>query len=153
MQNETESPPSTPPSLSGKASLFLGTQTLILGVLVALIFVFFRKLKSPESRFKVREADRVKKPAQKANRSSASESSRKQRPLELPGFRIDGEPHEILGVSIDASPKEIQRAFRELMKRYHPDQVGRPGTREWKDAQKFAEALIRAKEAMTKKSD
>ncbi len=153
MQNETESPPSTPPPLSGKASLFLGTQTLILGVLVALIFVFFRKLKSPESRFKVREADRVKKPAQKANRSSASESSRKQRPLELPGFRIDGEPHEILGVSIDASPKEIQRAFRELMKRYHPDQVGRPGTREWKDAQKFAEALIRAKEAMTKKSD
>lgn len=37
------------------------------------------------------------------------------------------------------------------MKRYHPDHVGRLGTREWKDAQKFAEALIRAKEAMTKK--
>jgi hypothetical protein len=139
MQNETESLPSTPSPLSGKDSLFLGTQSLILVLLIATFFVFLRKQKSPESRFKVREADRVKKPSAKKDQAA------------LPGFRIDGEPHEILGVAIDANPKEIQRAFRELMKRYHPDHVGRPGTREWKDAQKFAEALIRAKEAMTKK--
>jgi hypothetical protein len=139
MPSETESTPSTPPPHSGKASLFLGTQSLILGILIATFFVFLRKQKSPESRFKVREADRVKKPSAKKDQAA------------LPGFRIEGEPHEILGVPIDASPREIQKAFRELMKRYHPDHVGRPETREWKDAQKIAEALIRAKEAMTKK--
>jgi hypothetical protein len=153
MQNETESLPSTPPPLSGKASLFLGTQSLILGLLIATFFVFLRRQKSPESRFKVREADRPKKPFAKSKKETHSGSSNQREQAALPGFRIDGEPHEILGVAIDANPKEIQRAFRELMKRYHPDHVGRPGTREWKDAQKFAEALIRAKEAMTKKQN
>ncbi len=94
----------------------------------------------------------MKKPVGKTGKDSNSDFSKKSEQAALPGFRIDGEPHEILGVAIDASPKEIQRAFRELMKRYHPDHVGRSGTREWKDAQKFAEALIRAKEAMTKKT-
>jgi DnaJ-domain-containing protein 1 len=40
---------------------------------------------------------------------------------------------------------QIQSAYRELMKRYHPDRVGRPGTREWQDAQGIAEAINRAK--------
>jgi hypothetical protein len=34
------------------------------------------------------------------------------------------------------------------MKRYHPDLVGRPGSREWKDAQRIAEAINRAKEEL-----
>ena len=28
------------------------------------------------------------------------------------------------------------------MKRYHPDLVGPPGSREWKDAQKIAEEIL-----------
>ncbi len=151
MPSETELLPSQPLPISGKASLFLGTQSVILGLLIAVFFIFLRKQKSPESRFKVREADREKKPTSSTQKESQPNSSRNKKTAALPGFRIEGEPHEILGVPVDASPKEIQRAFRELMKRYHPDHVGRPGTREWKDAQKIAEALIRAKEALTKK--
>jgi hypothetical protein len=36
------------------------------------------------------------------------------------------------------------------MKRYHPDVVGRPGTREWKDAQKIAESLTAARDSLLK---
>ncbi len=71
--------------------------------------------------------------------------------MRLTGIRIDGAPHEILGVSPQASPEEIQSAYRSLMKRYHPDRVGRPGSREWNDAQQIAEAINRAKELLLKK--
>jgi DnaJ-class molecular chaperone len=71
-----------------------------------------------------------------------------QAPLQLAGIRIDGLPHEILGVSARATEVEVQSAYRELMKLYHPDKVGRPGTREWNDAQKIAEALNSARKKM-----
>lgn len=58
--------------------------------------------------------------------------------------------HEILGISPSASVEEVQKAYRELMKRYHPDKVGRPGTREWSDAQKIAEAINHARDTMLK---
>ncbi len=65
--------------------------------------------------------------------------------LRLEGIRLDGAAHEILGVRADATEEQIQAAYRELMKRYHPDRVGRPGTREWQDAQGIAETINRAK--------
>jgi curved DNA-binding protein CbpA len=69
-------------------------------------------------------------------------------PLRLPGITLDAPANEILGVSPLATRAEIQRAYRERMKIYHPDLIGRPGSREWQDAQKIAEAINRAKEEM-----
>jgi DnaJ-domain-containing protein 1 len=69
-------------------------------------------------------------------------------PLRLTGIRIDGAPHEILGVAARSTPAQVQKAYRDLMKRYHPDKIGRPGTREWRDAQRIAEALNQAKDAL-----
>ncbi len=70
------------------------------------------------------------------------------RPLALEGIVLTGEPHEILGVSRQASSSEIQKAYRDKMKQYHPDKIGRPGSREWKDAQKIAESLNQARDAL-----
>jgi DnaJ-domain-containing protein 1 len=114
---------------------------------IALWFTFFRD--RSESRFKLREADRIRpkgptKPPQKVGTSA------KKTPL-LSGIKITGAPHEILGVAKDATPAEVQKAYKELMKQYHPDTVGRPGTREWSDAQKIAQALNNAKTALLKK--
>jgi hypothetical protein len=75
-------------------------------------------------------------------------SAKKAEPLRLPGIRIDGTPHEILGVSPQATRREIQKAYRNLMKRYHPDVVAPAGTPQWKEAQKIAEAINRAKELL-----
>src|SRR5262249_28052655 len=102
--------------------------------------------------FKDRESDK-KRPRSFSNPETdrlAQAKVQKSAPLALGGIRIDGTPHEILGIRAQASPEEIQQAYRDLLKRYHPDTVGRPGSREWQDAQKIAEALNRAKDALLK---
>ena len=35
----------------------------------------------------------------------------------------DWDPHAVLGVAAGATPDELARAYREQMKRYHPDRV------------------------------
>lgn len=37
------------------------------------------------------------------------------------------EPHAVLGLDPGASPEEVQRAYRELAKRFHPDRAGTSG--------------------------
>ncbi|MGZ3686953.1 MAG: J domain-containing protein [Bdellovibrionota bacterium] len=128
---------------------------LQIGIGVAFVLLLWLlRGRGSQSQFKVREADLRKPSPQKSSPASdpLAQARLKPRaaPLSLPGIRIDGAPHEILGVSSRATPEEIQKAYRDLMKRYHPDIVGRPGSREWNDAQKIAEALNRAKDALLK---
>jgi hypothetical protein len=132
--------------------VFYGGQ-IVFGALVVFTLWALNRNKS-ESVFKVREAD-IKKPsppgakgAPKPGQDLASARIKKQEVLSLSGIRIDAAPHEVLGIPARAKEAEIQAAYRELMKRYHPDRVGRPGSREWNDAQKIAEAIIGARKKM-----
>lgn len=84
-------------------------------------------------------------------RSNEPRSDRRKVVIELDGFSVDRKPHEILGVEPNASKAEIQKAFKRLMLRFHPDRVGPPNSREWKDAQPIADAIIRAKDEMLSK--
>jgi len=113
----------------------------------------FHEQKIEKSGFKLREADR-----KKLHRSSVIEAALTHNqpkaapaPLRLGGISIQGKAHEILNVKNDATEKEVQKAYRDLMKRYHPDVMGRIGSREWKDAQQIAEAINRAKVEMLSK--
>ncbi len=81
----------------------------------------------------------------------AREQERARGPALLTGFRTDAPPHEILGVNPNASATEIQRAYKTMMKRYHPDLMGPPGSQPWKDAQAIAEAINRARDVLLKK--
>jgi hypothetical protein len=128
---------------------------------VVVFAVWYLNRNKSESVFKVREAD-IKKPAQPGAKGAipgqnkgpgqvhdlASARIQRQEVLSLSGIRIDAAPHEILGVPARASEDQIQVAYRELIKRYHPDRVGRPGSREWNDAQKIADAIINARKKM-----
>ena len=73
-------------------------------------------------------------------------------PLRLEGFRFDRAAHEILGISPLASRTEIQSAYREAMKRHHPDRVAAPGSAQWQDAQAIAQAILQARDELFEKA-
>ncbi len=139
---------------------FLGQ--VVLATLAILAAIHFVRKRDTESRFKSREADRVQASGKKSgdalanarlgSPASSTTSPSSREPLRLTGIRLDGPPNEILGVSPDASPSEIQKAYRDLMKRYHPDKIGRPNSPEWKDAQRIAERLNDVKTELLKKA-
>jgi len=76
---------------------------------------------------------------------------RKRRLLRLSGSRLMGLPTRSWESLRTPKRPRSKRLIASFMKRYHPDLVGRPGTREWNDAQKIAEAINRAKEEMLAK--
>lgn len=131
----------------------------MLAALVGLVIWFSNR--EPESGFRVRESD-LKKAKPGGGKSGAQSRLKapledplanakmdpKSKPLRLSGIALTGEPYEILGIRADAAADQVQKAYRDLMKRYHPDIVGRPGSREWQDAQKIAETINRAKTEM-----
>lgn len=129
-----------------------------IGLGFMLLFWIFARPKEPESGFRVRESDSPSrgKPNEAEPQPSLADARMKTAakseaaPLRLTGIRLDLPPHELLGVHPDATQETIQKAYRELMKRYHPDKIGRPGSQEWTDAQKIAEAFNRARAEMLK---
>ncbi len=128
-------------------------KVFLIGPLVAIFALFLiiwiiRNSKEGESGFKLRESDRIKNSSIRSDQKSKDQAARA--PLQLPGIRIHGKSHEILEIRADATESEILKAYRSLMKIYHPDKIGPMGTREWQDAQKIAEAINRAKADMLK---
>ena len=124
----------------------LGVALLILGW-----FIWFQGRGSSSS-FRVRESDRLKqKPSFKNPQLTGKDSDmgddkmKIKRPLSLPGIRIDGPAHQVLGVSPQASPQEIEAAYKKLIKQYHPDKIAAPGSPQWHEAQKIAAALNEAR--------
>jgi uncharacterized membrane protein YkvA (DUF1232 family) len=53
--------------------------------------------------------------------AASSTTSEARRPR--PATAIPTDPYELLEVAFDATPEEITRAYREQLKRYHPDRV------------------------------
>jgi hypothetical protein len=151
---DPSAPSSFAESLRGFAQGHFGL--LQIGLSVAFIFLWFwsRSREESKSRFKLREADRelkFERGKDAARRTAEARSSAAKKPLQLDGIVSDGAAHEVLGISALASESEIQKAFKERMKRYHPDRIGRPGSPEWQDATKIAEALNRARNEMLEK--
>jgi uncharacterized membrane protein YkvA (DUF1232 family) len=61
------------------------------------------------------------------------------------------DPYEILGVARTASPEEITRAYREQMKRYHPDRVADLGPELQRVAHERTVAIQRAYDTVGKR--
>lgn len=68
-----------------------------------------------------------------------------------PEETIDGKtPHEVLGVSRDASAKEIRAAYQKLVKEYHPDRAATLAPEIREIAETRTRQLNRAYEILTK---
>jgi hypothetical protein len=129
---------------------------LILLVLAAVFFyLFYRR---PVSNFKAREADRedLRQILQNGRDLGSNKLSRNRPtppppPLSLPGIRLSGEPHEILGIRPDADETEVIRAYKEAIKRFHPDTIQGPAKDQLEFYQKASAAINNAKNLMIKK--
>jgi DnaJ-domain-containing protein 1 len=118
---------------------------LVLLVLFIWVGILNYRKQQPPSQFKVREADRP--PVKKTVKVAPPKPSR----LELPGIRLSGEPHEILGVAPNATPDEISEAFKNLMKRYHPDRMAGLPTDQRQFYERATQTIIQAKEDLLRK--
>lgn len=123
------------------------------GILLLTLWTLARIKNDSQSNFKVREADLQSKNRTSKNRSDLASATLKTKNnvFQLTGIRIDGLPHEILGLPAHASEDEIQKTYRELIKRYHPDKVGPPDSPQWQDAQSLADAITQARNQMLQK--
>lgn len=99
---------------------------VLFGVVLVGVYVLVAMPRRPKSGFRVRESDRVQAP---------------QVPLPVEEIPVSALPHEILGISETASKREIQKAFRAAMKRFHPDRIGERG-------HEISQRLIAARDAM-----
>jgi DnaJ-domain-containing protein 1 len=61
-----------------------------------------------------------------------------------PGERDDAHYYRILGLSPDATPEQIRKAYRTLMARYHPDRVATLGAGEQAAAAEKAKVISEA---------
>ena len=141
----------TAPSTLQRLNNVFGPEQFGLIQLFLLLLVFFWLIRffqrnSRESNFRTDSFQSRSSKKNAADRDKQQERE-KMRHL-LGGFVFTGQPHEILGVPRDATEFEIRRAHRALIKRFHPDKVGRQDSREWHEAQKIAESLNTARDQM-----
>ena len=112
-------------------------QRIQVGILFfgALLILVYLRNKSTPSQFKNREAnrkdlDQLWKRGEDLSQSrlvgkkpQSKPATPPPPPLALPGLRMNGAPHEILGIAENATEAEIMKAYKEAIKRFHPDTI------------------------------
>ena len=111
-----------------------------------------------ETQFRVREADRTDLNRPRPGPDLADAKLKKpaaaapvQAPLSLPGIRLSGEAHEILGVAEDASEAEVMRAYKDAIKRFHPDRIQGQAKEQMQFYEQASAKLNQAKEDLLKR--
>ncbi|MBS1960244.1 MAG: J domain-containing protein [Bdellovibrionales bacterium] len=129
-------------------------QTIQFLIIIGTIIFAWVTFKSPGrgSQFRNREADRADLEKFKTDSGLADARFRKSPPpLSLPGVRISGEPHEILGIRADANEEDVMKAYKDAIKRYHPDKIQGLAQDQIQFYQNASAKINEAKDAMIKK--
>ena len=111
------------------------------------------KTKNEDSNFKTREANRsdldqlLKSESALAGAKLHTKKTNSP-PLSLPGINLTGEPHEILGVDVQAREPEIMRAYKEKIKQFHPDRIQGQAREQIKFYEEASAKINLAKESM-----
>ncbi len=122
---------------------------------IFLVYLLFRN-KQEGSQFRKREADRadlgrILNQGPDLGQAKIKRASPPPPPLALPGVTLSGEPHEILGVAEHAGEAIIQKAYKEAIKRYHPDRIQGLPPDQMRFYQDASARITEAKNAMIKK--
>lgn len=126
----------------------LNTSILIVTVVVMFIALKTWLKSSTQSNFKLREHEKAPVP----NRPGYDMAQQKKnQPLSLPGINLTGTACEILGVPAHASQSEILLAYKEGIKRYHPDRIQNASPEQLKFYEQAAATLNRAKDELLQK--
>ncbi len=134
------------------ADHFHHLQYVFLVIIFSAIWLNTRNRKN-QSSFRTREADRSDLNRIHRQGPSLADAKMKKRenkspPLSLPGIRLDGLPHEILGVDEQANESEIMRAYKEKIKMFHPDRIQGQAREQIKFYEDASAKINLAKEAM-----
>ena len=141
------------------AEHFKESQIILLFLGVGTAFLMLKRREAP-SQFRVREADRKdlnqilgKKDSDLATAKliRKTEKPKAPPPLALPGMRLNGESHEILGVAENAPEVEIMRAYKDAIKRFHPDRIQGQAQEQMQFYQEASAKLNQAKDEMLKR--
>ncbi len=100
------------------------------GVVIASIYYLIRFGKLPNFFFKNRNPFKQPSGQNHANFTSQKEKNKKSGYQQTDKNRSSKSiptPHEILGISPDASKKDIQNAYKQAIKKYHPDKLSHLG--------------------------
>lgn len=141
-------------SSHGPSLVFLGA--------IALVFLALKEQKTG-SGFRKREADRsdldrilnqgpdLAQAKLRPKRPPGEKPVPPAAPLALPGINLAGEPHEILGIPENADEILILKAYKEAIKRYHPDRVQGLPPEQMKFYQEVSSRLTEAKNELLKR--
>ena len=100
------------------------------GVVIASIYYLIRFGKLPNFFFKKRNPFKQPSGQSHANFTSQKETNRKRSYRQSNKNRSSQSiptPHEVLGITPDASKREIQNAYKQAIKKYHPDKLSHLG--------------------------
>jgi hypothetical protein len=126
---------------------------------VAVFIVLTIKGRGKTSQFRTREAeradlDRILKQGPDLGQAKLAKHKKSEPappPLRLPGLTLAGEPHEILGISENANESEIMRAYKEAIKRFHPDRIQGQAEEQLRFYQEASAKINDAKNEMMKR--
>ena len=100
------------------------------GVVIASIYYLIRFGKLPNFFFKKQNPFKQPSGQNHADFTSQKETNKKRSYQQTDQNRSSQSiptPHEILGITPDASKKEIQNAYKQAIKKYHPDKLSHLG--------------------------
>jgi DnaJ-class molecular chaperone len=144
-------------SSTDRSHAFLIYNVLFLLVLIGSYRQFSKG--NRESQFRNREAerndlDKILNQGQKLENAKLPQSKRNTPPpppLQLPGINLNGEPHEVLGIRADASEEVIMKAYKDAIKRFHPDRIQGQAQDQIRFYQEASARINDAKNAMIKR--
>lgn len=139
----------------GIVRLFGVLQGLVFVVIAVTVYLRWKKAKDQEEALKIKLDQMNFKAGIPKQAAGPRETKPREEPLQvesaLPNWPVGTAPEKILGISPQATKKEIEAAYKTLLKKYHPDRFESWGKGYQKRAHYVVLQVQKARDEMLKK--